>query len=460
MVNTLSFAFDRQFPKASELLRSFVAAQYQKSISREEADAALSDHFDTACFKYAWNYFNQKSDLDWHVIALDPDVQEHFQCEANVVLRSISEAYAWLLLNCDQSRIFPTAAKIRDDGAVSFWVREREIAVVSRIRFSSVEPEKAKRVEQAFKGIRTFGDEARLKAKLAKIPGLDNVKLPERKAPHRVGATMLRTPANLCTQVETMLRDRFGIELKHAQACELTAGLFGAESWNHFVAHNDKALCRLLPVVLIPQGEKNVLFFRSAGEAIWAFGQRNMQVLPVRPTLIRAMILGEGPGVFMGDLGGLDKPDPNAEWWLGYYEDLTVRESDYLALGSLLAEADDIGAKVRALYEGEPRAAVTGANRRLGWSKELEAGKWVFSFMQNQLNPSRTLMMIESLDELGKKGDPVITSLHKTVFRSAGDQVQLYGQYGADLLLEAEWPAALRKQFSELTRLHEHVQQA
>lgn len=454
MDNPSSFDDLRQFHKACDVLQSFVLEHQTKPSSPLDVKMALSEYFDAGCYIYAWNYFNLKADLDWHVISLDYDVRSIFMCEAIVTLRSAAEAFAWFLHNCDRSRIFPTDATRHPDGAVSLWVREREIGKISRINFSSVAPEKAKRVEKAFKGIQSYGDEARLKSKLKSIPGLQEIKLPNRSARPSSGCVMLRSPANLCAQVETMLQVFFGIEVPHNQAMELTAQIFGAQSWNHFVAHSDKAVCRLLPVVLLPREEAAAIFYRSASEAIWAFGQRSIETANGRPNLVQPIYLGEGPALAIEGYAGENKPDESSEWGVDYFDDERMRDPEYLALGSHLTRVGDVGKQIQFLYAGGPRASWSVANRRLGRPQELELGQWLFSLAPSQ-NPARTFMQIETLDDFGKKGDPVTTWLHKTIFRSAGDRVQIRGEYGANLILEAEWPESYRKQFLEMTGLPE-----
>lgn len=440
MTQLVPFNYPELFEKAVGVLLPLLDSSPKQPVSLLDLKMALSSYFEESCFRYARNFMSMGKDHDWHWVKVDDYYQRSFNSPENVLKPTASEAFGWVLQHLERNRVFPTAAKRLEGGAVELWVRAQRVATITRIEFASVPREQAQRVERAFKGFRGHEETPQLLKRLASIPGLQSAAYPTylQQTPSQ-GAAMLRTPANLCEQLKRMLSDEFGVELRQSQALEVTARMFGAQSWNHFVALSDREICRLIPVLLTHQ-DGRVVFYRTAGEAIWAFGQMCKDFAADRPRYIRDMYIGDGPG-----LGIRSVSEQTFEWSVLCVEEEDQVPGAYVAEGERLHEAADVNTALQQIYSESNR---TAASVRDGRPVRLQVGNKLFSLLQAQ-NPTHRVLQLET----GRPGDQPRVWLHKCQLLVDRNQVTLWDEEKAEAFFEAVWSEEDRERFADFIAL-------
>jgi hypothetical protein len=419
----------------------------------DDLKSQLSEYFEYQCYEYAQNLQHLTKDHDWHFIFVYNPFQEVLQCEWFTVARSAPEALGWLLLQLDNCRVFPTGATRQADGRLTVWQGEQIVAEITQVRFKRVPPDKAERVEKAFKGIQRLGEEPRLVERLSAIPGLQNARYEDHRARPRVeGTAMLLTASNLCAQLRKMLKVEFGLEVRQSQALELTARMFGAASWNHFVALDHLRLCRRVPAVLLSENPEDFEFYRSAGEAIWAFGQRCARTPGVRPFVSANAFYGDGPYLHLQGEESRKVPEGTPDFSVCYFGDAGEIHEDYLQHAQALLDSPDLTGDLARLLGGERVQQWQRANARLGRDRQLQIGKWLFSVNRPQ-DPKREVLFIEQMERLGQEFPKHEALLYKAELQEEDDVIRLLGDYGRDLLLEERWPESDRLRFRQFTGL-------
>jgi hypothetical protein len=419
----------------------------------DELKSQLVEYFENQCYQYAQSLQNLTQDHNWHFIFVHSPFQEVLQCEWFTVTKSAPEALGSLLVQLDSCRVFPTAATRASDGKLTLRQGEQIVAEISPVRFQSVPEEMAKRVENAFKGMQRLGEEPRLVERLRALPGLQGARVEDyRPRPRVEGATVLLTASNLCAQLRKMLKMEFKIEVRQSQALELTARMFGAPTWNHFVAHEKLRLCHLVPAVLFSENPDGFAFYRSAGEAIWAFGQRCARTAGVRPFISANGFYGDGPYLYLLGENGRKLPEGAPEFSVCYFSDAGEVHEDYLQRAQALLASANLTTDLVRLF-GEDRVHQwTEANTRLGRARQLQIGTWLFSVNQPK-DPNREILFLERVDQLGQEFPKDEAYLYKAEIQEEDDVIRLLGDYGRDVLLEERWQAEDRQRFRKFTGL-------
>lgn len=209
----------------------------------------LLERFDDIDYLAAGWLLEKKDTSDWHAVItgeVDCDLSRYPLQAAP----TLNDALASVLEICDRERIFPTNVDRLPDG-IRLWVRDKMFADIRRIRFETCQPKHCQRVQNALKGVRVHGENERMVAKLRSLPGFASIEFRLGQDHHQEprGNLLLPFPANWAKAMMAAM-ESLGAPVKHHIAQELVARLFGADSWQHLVAHDDEPRVWTTPFVV------------------------------------------------------------------------------------------------------------------------------------------------------------------------------------------------------------------
>jgi len=269
------------FPEGSGNFYSFGAsrigrylAKHGMAVPDEQAlHKALLDRFEGIDHLAAKRLLEKEDTSDWHTVVageVDSDLSAYLVQAA----RTFIDALASVLSVCDRERIFPTAVDRITDG-VRLRVSDKTVAEIRRIHFEPYQPKHCQRVQNALKGIRTRGESERMVARLHSLPGFTSIefRLDRDRYKEPEGFLLVPFPANWATAMMQAMVS-LGVPVKRHIAQELVAQLFGASNWQHLVANDGKARVGTIPFAVAGDYADTTTwrYYRSAGEAVWAFG--------------------------------------------------------------------------------------------------------------------------------------------------------------------------------------------
>lgn len=269
------------FPEGSGNFYSFGArrigrylAKHGMSVPDEQAlHKALLDRFEGIDHLAAERLLEKEGSSDWHTVVAG-EVDSDLSAYSVQAARTFIDALASVLGVCDRERIFPTAVDRLPEG-VRLRVRDKTVAEIRRIHFEPYQPKHCQRVQNVLKGIRTRGESERMVARLRSLPGFASVefRLDRDRYEKPEGFLLLPFPANWTTAMMQAMAS-LGVSVKRHIAQELVAQLFGAGNWQHLVAHDAKARVGTIPFAVAGNYTDAAAwrYYRSAGEAVWAFG--------------------------------------------------------------------------------------------------------------------------------------------------------------------------------------------
>ncbi len=209
----------------------------------------LLDRFDDIDYLAAGWLLEKEDTSDWHAVItgeVDCDLSRYPLQAAP----TLTDALASVLEICDRERIFPTDVDRLPDG-IRLRVRDKIFADIRRMRFEAYQPKHCQRLQNALKGVRVHGENERMEAKLRSLPGFASIEFRLGRDPHEEprGNLLLPFPANWATAMMLAMAS-LEIPVKRHVAQELVARLFGADTWQHLVAHGDEPRVRTTPYVV------------------------------------------------------------------------------------------------------------------------------------------------------------------------------------------------------------------
>jgi hypothetical protein len=236
----------------------------------------LLDRFDTPDWMLSAALLSSTDPSDWHAIAFPEGspIQGHedIVCAAS----DANAALGYCLELMDIERVFPTEARPVRDG-VAFFRGSQLLVSVQRIKFEPYQPAIRGRVENAFKGLRVFGNDDRLIARAKTLPGFAEASydLEDQARPRArpEGRLLLPYPTNWVVAVRELMTS-LSIPVKQHQAQELVAAFFGAASWHQLVRHQNEDRCWLTPCSVYDHDFdlSRRRYYKTAAESAYAFG--------------------------------------------------------------------------------------------------------------------------------------------------------------------------------------------
>lgn len=399
-----------------------------------ELQVQLGEYFDLQCLEYAHNLQHLKQDHAWQLLKVPASLVGGDGLESFVVCPAADSALAWVIKRFDENLSVLTGARREPDGAITLLWNGMPQVTISRVQFEDVPMDQSERVEEALKQTQQRGDGPRIEKRLSAIPGLQGIQVSPKGIARPEGPPTIITPTSLVIQLRKMLAAEFLISVKHSQALELTARMFGALSWNHFVGKNKTRLCYRLPVVLYKRW-KDFEIYRTAGEAIWALSQHCRGVPGLCIHLRPVGFYSDGPELVVDEKQRHQMEDKALPVGVTYFMDVHEDDIKYLRLARELLESPEINDDVRDLYSNDIETTWSRANARLGRQRELKLGRWLFS-LQVADTPQRTMLHADRADypSLGTSA-----LLHKIELWQHGGTVWIFGDRGQALLLREQW---------------------
>lgn len=269
------------FPEGSGNFYSFGARRIGKylakhgwSVPDEQAlHKALLDRFESIDHLAAERLLEREDSSDWHTVVAG-EVDSDLSAYSVQAARTFIDALASVLGICDRERIFPTAVDRLPDG-VRLRRHDKTVAEIRRISFEPYRPKHCQRVQNALKGVRTRGESARTVARLRSLPGFTSIEFRLDRDRHKEpeGFLLVPFPTNWATAMMQAMAS-LGTPVKRHIAQELVAQLFGAGSWQHLVSNDGKARVGAMPFAVAGNYADTTTwrYYRTAGEAVWAFG--------------------------------------------------------------------------------------------------------------------------------------------------------------------------------------------
>lgn len=151
------------------------------------------------------------------------------------------------------------------------------VAEIQPVLYAEVLPEQESRVEGLLEGLRAYGEDGRIAARLSELPGLGSIRAIGPAGIHATaaGPVVLRTPRSYSRGLRLNIQEHLGLELGQGESQECLAALFGFASWNELVALEARCKGVWRPVSLAAYERDGreiwVRTFRSAAAGVWAF---------------------------------------------------------------------------------------------------------------------------------------------------------------------------------------------
>lgn len=269
----LPAAHGRPYTHFLKRFRAELGAEHPVLLS-PDFEHHLLDQVDTHEMLYIESLLSPAAPPHWHAIHWhDERAQDGHHTEAAT---SLNHGVAAVLERLDTMEIAYTSWDYAES-AVTFMGHEGLIATVTPFLFSKADPRITERVASALSGVRRYGDDERLAARLRKVPGLDDlhVKPIPGQAVH-LGYAFLASCKNVAAGVRSAC-EKVGVHLKNARCQEAVAHAFGAKTWAVLSAAEDSH-----PV---PQTPYEVRLSLSSGEALTEFLRSGIEALARMATL-------------------------------------------------------------------------------------------------------------------------------------------------------------------------------
>ena len=347
----------------------------------------LAGFFETHDFEVAARWMvNTDVPPEWHLVQLGVDGLGGRYDTYNLA-RSLTEALAFVVEEVDFTRTVVTDVRIAGT-AVELSAHGSLVARVEPIRFEPTQQAGKERVESALKGLMQYGQEDKVLARLATLPGLAGIR------PYGVaipgaprGEAIIKTPASYVIHMRALLASQFGITVKLSQAQELASVLFGARDWQHLIANADQVGYGFYPIPLIKghygDNQAVIQYYRTHAEAIWAFGQTVKSADEDLQTIYYGC--STYSGLHIGAMLRQQVEDENADDLVSSVKFPTVGATDHYQqiAAALVADRSALPTQLaRTLGIALPtQARLEAADRRLGIDgvAELQLGKWWFT---------------------------------------------------------------------------------
>jgi len=411
---------------------------------------AMVEDLERSDFEYAHTLLHSSDDRAWYLVTTGAAAGAfRARHDPYSVADSLAQALGFVLEGLDDARVFPASVSVSQD-AIEFTAPGGLVAKIEPIVFEPSSQQQRARVEKTLRGLRQYGEDDRWCARLSDLPGLGGLsghRPVDLNRPPR-GAVGIKTPANLCFAVRTLLKDRFGIETKLSLAQELTAAVFGAKSWQHLVARADQDCCWLSPVLVgvlcdpdNPESwERDLKFYRTSAEAVWGFAQtiNHWTGKPLVPSYAGINtgggvvdLMTQGPGyddsLVVSDENIITSYDPPVESCGDRYLDIAE---------TILSDPDNTASRLRehfgaGLSTGE---RLRFSNQRMGIAtdKELRLGSWLFTLRAYGEQTTDLVLNAENFDSAGKCVAKHATAVYKAEIKRLDDSggMAVFGDYG------------------------------
>lgn len=198
-----------------------------------EFEQHLLDQVDTHEMHYLEALVSPTRSTQWHAVEWhDERAQEGTRVEA---ADSLVCGVAAVLERLENFELAYTGWESNGD-SVTFSGHKGPIATVSPFTFSQANPLIVERVRTALTGVRAHGDNARLNARLQKIPGFEDLHV---EAETSQGRALGYSVLSSCKDVAAGVRRAcaaVGVELKNSRCQEAVAHAVGAKNWATLVA--------------------------------------------------------------------------------------------------------------------------------------------------------------------------------------------------------------------------------
>lgn len=231
--------------------RSELGAEHPSLLSLD-FEGHLLDQVDTHEMLYLGALVSPPKPPHWHAIHWHDDrAQDGHHIEAAPNLEAGAAAVLQRLEEFDLSY----TDWAHQGSSVTFAGPQGRIATVSPFAFSQAQPVIVERVRTALTGVRTYGEDGRLTARLHKIPGLDDLGLTSRgEKSSRLGYSVLASCKDISAGVRRACT-AVGVELKNSRCQEAVAHAVGAKNWATLVAAEDTHPVPQAPYeVVLPAG--------------------------------------------------------------------------------------------------------------------------------------------------------------------------------------------------------------
>lgn len=345
----------------------------------------LLDRFEGRDWLLACALLSANDPSDWHAIAfpLTSPIQSHgnpvcLASDANLAL-------SYCLEQMDRDRVFPTEIRPELNGA-AIYRGDDVIAQIRRIRFKESATATRGRVEKAFKGLRSLGDQELLVARLKTLPGFANTEfdLPTETHATPDGCLLIPYPGNWAKAIRDLLGS-FAIPIKLHQAQEVVAAFFGASSWHQLTANQGDLRCWLTPCCVTSSYHdlSQWQFYRTTAESVYAFGIA-LKEIQIPTKIMSAGILSSYMNV---SITAYDK-DVSHEEYCEAEPLLTCESPVVVDVDENLGYCEQSASIWERLKEGKAIPLTLGdwrqdllrSNQRLGFDEEhtLQIGDWYF----------------------------------------------------------------------------------
>lgn len=265
--------FRPDYNGATKLLSKALSSRNIAVPTFDALSDAVLDYFEDNDFYLAAAILGKvTTQKDWHYVEVGLNTSFINSLDPINVADSHASAIGSVLAEIDSAHHYPDAITVNGN-AIEFHSNGELMFRIGRVEYTEVDQAMSERCAKLFKGIRRYGENARISKRLQSIPQLESLEHVEfgTSVPH--GQPMISMIENFPVFLRTMLSERFGIEIKQSLALEIVAEMFGAKSWHVIKSAADAMMSVDIPITVdVTNGQDNkVSFYRSNSDAIVGF---------------------------------------------------------------------------------------------------------------------------------------------------------------------------------------------
>lgn len=420
-----------------------------RNISVPSGDAlieAVLDYFEDNDFYLAAAILGKVTiQQDWHFVEVGKDTPFNRSMDTINVSDSLASAIGSVIAEIDSEHFYPDAIKVHGK-AIEFHSNGKLMFRIGKIEYTDVDKAMSDRCAKLFKGVKRYGDEARISKRLQSIPQLESIDCDDFKKNTRArGSSMIAMVENFPVFLREMLSERFGIDIKQSMALDIVAEMFGAKSWHVIKSSADAMTTVFSPVVVEISNEQDSLvsYYRSNSDAIIGFTNE----LRNHPDKEQLKVVFHGGGISFKSAyisahnPAFDKDDGYLTMhtdviYMSAPSEVGINESD-LSLLSWINDSDfhSIVSKLNELMlVNSPLMSRLTASSERSNNKILPIKNYLFTLIKH--DSVNSILKVERFTEDGSKIDKshmaAFAAAYKAELSFTREGVLLTGDYGHD----------------------------
>ena len=444
--------FRPDYTGATKLLRKALVSRNITIATNDDLYKAVLDYFEDNDFYLAARILGKITvSQDWHYVEVGLNSPFIDSMDFVNMSDSLASAIGSVISVIDSDHQYPDAITVNGN-AIEFHSNGELMFRVGKVEFTEVDQGMSARCAKLFKGIKRYGDDARISKRLQSIPMLESIDCDSyRKNDVPRGQAMLAMVENYPVFLRAMLSERFNIEIKQSQALEIVAEMFGAKSWHVMKSAAEAMQSAKSPImVYVVNGEENLFsYYRSNSEAIIGFTEQ-LRNHPEK-TQLKVVFHGGGISFNAAYISAHNPVNDTVEGLVTFNEDIMsmitpteigIDEPELTSL-SWVNESDFnfiVARLKKVMLVDSPLMSKLFTSSERSNNKILPIRNYLFTLIER--GELRNILKVEKFSQDGKTIDksirPVYASTYKAelIFTQTG--IELTGDYGRDKLAKLD----------------------